>query len=314
VEETYWDCVLAQRQIEIFENSLVLAQQQYDEVEEFVRVGKLAPTELAAAEAEVALRREDLINARSALETTRLTLARLLNPPKGVTGHEEIQLQTLPTAQPPEVDHVEVHVELAMRMRPDLNQARLLVQRDEMELVSTRNGLLPRLDLFMTFGKTGYADSFGDSVHRVGGHNYDVLVGLSGEYPPINRDARARNQRAVLSRDQALAALDNLSQLAEVDVRGAYIELTRAAEQVRATAATRRLQEEKLRVETEKLRVGKSTSLLVAATQRDLLSSQIAEVQAVVTHLKAAVELFRLEGSLLEHRGIACPGAKPVDL
>ncbi len=93
---------------------------------------------------------------------------------------------------------------------------------------------------------------------------------------------------------------------------GAEMVCTTSQEQVRATEATRRLQEEKLRVETEKLRVGKSTSILVAAAQRDLLSSQISEVRAVVTNLKAVIDLYRLEGSLLEHRAIACPGAEPV--
>ena len=314
VEETYWDTVLAQRQIEIVQNAMTVAEQQYEETREYIRVGKLAETELAAAEAEVALRREEMINANSELETTRLKLWRLVNPQTVTPADTQIRLVTLPAIPEMELDDVRLHVELAMRMRPDLNQARLLVQRNELELVRTRNGLLPKLDLFITLGGTGYAKSFGTSVRKTGDHNYDVLVGLSGEYPPLNREARTRNQRATLDRDQSLLALDNLAQLAEVDVRGAYIELKRAQEQVRATAATRRLQEEKLRAETEKFRVGKSTSLLVAAVQRDLLSSQITEVRAVVTHLKAIVELRRLEGSLLEYRGIACPGAKPVNL
>ena len=111
-----------------------------------------------------------------------------------------------------------------------------------------------------------------------------------------------------------MLALDNLSQLAEVDVRGACIELERTREQVRATAVTRRLQEETLRVETEKLAVDKSTSLLVAQAQRDLLTSQLAEIEAVVTHLKALVELRRLEGSLLSETAIACPGDQPINV
>jgi outer membrane protein TolC len=102
--------------------------------------------------------------------------------------------------------------------------------------------------------------------------------------------------------------------LVEVDVRTAYLEIARSQEQVVATAATRKLQEEKLRVETEKFRLGKSTSLLVAQAQRDLVSSQLDEIQAVVNYLKAIVELYRLEGSLLERRGIAGPGAVPVQL
>jgi outer membrane protein len=73
------------------------------------------------------------------------------------------------------------------------------------------------------------------------------------------------------------------------------------------------LDEEKLRIETEKLRVGKSTSFLVAQAQRDLLASRIAEVGALTDYLKALVELYRQDGSLLERRGIVAPGGAPTD-
>jgi outer membrane protein TolC len=102
--------------------------------------------------------------------------------------------------------------------------------------------------------------------------------------------------------------------LIEVDVRNAYLEIIRAQEQVTATAASRKLQEEKLRIETEKFRVGKSTSLLVTQAQRDFLASQISEIQAVINNAKAFVELYRLDGSLLERRGIASPGRETVKL
>ena len=72
--------------------------------------------------------------------------------------------------------------------------------------------------------------------------------------------------------------------------------------------------EEKLRTETEKLRVGKSTSFLVAQAQRDLLVSRIAEVRALANYLKALIDLYRQDGSLLERRGIAAPGREPVKL
>ncbi len=53
-------------------------------------------------------------------------------------------------------------------MRPDLNQARLLIRRGELDVVRTRNGLLPRLDAFITYGKTGYARTFSDATGRAG--------------------------------------------------------------------------------------------------------------------------------------------------
>ncbi len=49
VETTYWDYALAQRQIEIYTDSLKLAEQQMKETEERILIGKLAETELAAA-------------------------------------------------------------------------------------------------------------------------------------------------------------------------------------------------------------------------------------------------------------------------
>jgi len=314
-EDAYWDYALAERRIEIFQGALALAEKQMAETQERINAGSLAEIELAASEAEVALRRENLINARSGLATFGLRLLRLLNPAGGAFWDRPIVLENQPSVPDVELDKVGQHVRVARRMRPDLNQTRLLVKRGDLELVKTRNGLLPRLDLFVTLGRTGYADSFGRSVEATDeGRNYDVFAGVQFLYPPINREARAQHNRAILSRQQSLEAVDNLAQLVEEDVRSAYIEVNRAREQIPATAATRQFQQEKVRAETEKFRVGKSTSLLVAQAQRDLLQSQIAEVQAVTNYLKALVNLHRLEGSLLERRGIAAPGREPVTL
>ena len=314
VEETCWDYILAERQIEIVTVSLELAEQQIRETEERIKIGTVAEIELAAAQAEIALRRVNLINARNALATTRLRLLRLLNPPGPKLWDREIILQAKPTVTDVVLDEVESHVEVALRMRPDLNQARLEVQSGDLEIVKTKNGLLPVLDLFITLGKTGYADSFGDSVSDIDGKGYDVSGEISLAYPLRNREAKARHRRAILDRGQAMEAVDNLAQLVQVDVRGAYIEAQRAKEQVAATTASRKLEEEKLRAETEKFRVGRSTTLLVAGAQRDLVISQIAEVRAVVDYLKALVNLYLLEGSLLERRGISAPGRDTVDL
>ena len=313
VEETYWNYALAQRQIEIFLESLKLAEQQLSETEELIRVGKLAESELTAAQAEVALRHEGLINARSNLEKTRLRLLQLINKPTKNLWQQEIILQYKPTLPEVRLDTVDSHVAVALRMRPDLNEARLRVQRGHLEIIKTKNGLLPKMDFFIFLGKTGYADSFGRSVRDIDDKYYDVFAGLAFEYPLKNRDAEARHLRALLSRDQAEESLENLAQFVQVDVRSAYIEVNRAKEQIAATAATRKLQEEKVRVETEKFRFGKSTTLLVAQAQRDLLSSQISEVITIVNYLKALVELYLFEGSLLERRGISVPGREPVE-
>jgi len=313
VEETYWNYSLAQKNIEIFKQSLRLAEEQQKQTEEQIRVGSLAASELVASRAEVALRKQDLIVAENTLAQTRLDLLRLLNPDGPEMWNRDINLQSEPQTPAIEVGPVEPHVSAGLQMRPEMNQARLLLDRNELDVVRTRNGLLPKLDFFITMGKSGYADSFGDSSRNIfRKDDYDVLAGINFEYPPINRSARAQNQQALLSRQQAQEALDNLAQTIEVDVRKAHLQIASVQEQVAAAKASREMQEEKFRVETEKFSVGKSTSLLVAQTQRDYLQSQIAETQAIINYQIAVVELYRLEGMLLLKNGIASPGSIPV--
>jgi len=305
VEEAYWDYALARRQIETVQESLRLAEQQKRETEEMISVGKMAETEIVAAQAEIASRRQDLINVTSTVEKRRLALLRLLNPPGENLWQRQIVLLHQPSLPEVNLDDVETHVSVALRMRPDLNQARLGLEREDLEIIKTKNGLLPRMDFFINLGKTGYADSFKGSMSDVTGDSYDFQFGINFDHPLGNRGSKAQNERALLNRDQAEKAVGNLSQLIELDVRTAYIEVNRAEQQISATAETRKLQEEKLRVETERFRVGRSTNFLIAQAQRDLIISQIAENRAVANYLKALIDLYRLEGSLLERRGIA---------
>ena len=312
-EQTYWNYALALRQIELVEDSRKLALQQLSDVRERVNVGTLAEKrEIPAAEAEVAQRELDLIVARANVQTTRLQLLRLLSPSLGRLWERDVTLVDPPTVPDINLPDVENYVRVALRMRPDVNQARLQVKRGDLQVVKTRNGLLPRLDAFINLGKTGYSNSFFDSAGHIGDKGYDLTVGVSGDWSPINRAAQAANKSAILSRDQSKAAVSNLEQLVQTDVRTAYIQVIRFKQQVATSAVARRAQEETLRAETEKFHVGKSTSFLVAQAQRDLLSSQLAEVQAQVNYMNAIVDLYRLDGSLLERRGIVAPGRQPV--
>jgi len=314
VERTYWDYALARRQIEIVEESLKVARQQLNETKELIEVGRLARAELAAVQAEVAAQDQALIEARANKDSIRLQLLRLLNPAGPGLWQREVDLIYQSSLPEIKLEDVGLHVAVSMRMRPILNEARLEILSGDLELVKTKNGLLPVMDLFLTLGKSGYASSFGQSVANISKDSYDAMAGVRFGYPVFNRNAKALHQRALLTQDQTQQSLENLSQLVEVDVRTAYIAVDSTKQQIAASSVTRMFDEEKLRTETEKLRVGKSTSFLVAQAQRDLLVSRIAEVRALANYLKALIDLYRQDGSLLERRGISAPGREPVKL
>lgn len=312
IEKTYWDVALAERQVVIVQNALAVAQEQLDSTNASIQVGRVAPTERAAAQAQVELEKEQLINAKSALETTRIQFLQLITPAGEPFWNRTVTLQTQPFIPTGQMDPVDTHVGVAMRLRPEINETKLEIQQNDLAIVQTRNGLLPQLDFFVNLDKTAFSTSFGPSFTNLNGHDYSAIAGIRGSYDLENRAERARYRQSVLTREQTEESLRNLEQTVQIDVRTQYIEVERTRQQIDATRATREANEISLQVETAKFKAGRSTSLLVAQAQQLLLSSQLAEVQAVTTHLKSLVDLYRLEGSLLYRRGLDAPGGKPV--
>jgi outer membrane protein TolC len=301
VENAYWDYVLALRSVDIYQKSLEVAKAQEKETRERVRLGKLAETELAAARAETASGRAGLVSAKKTLEARRLGLLRLLSLENGwgsaVVPAEEPETPAMA------LDSAESHVRVALEKRADLAQARIGLKQQQMEVVRTKNGLLPRLDLFIGLGGTRYAESF------KAGQDTDLdeiatSAGLELELPVGNREARAKHAKAVVSESEAALAIKNLEDLAQVDTRTAFAEAGYAAEEVKAKRALAGARELAFEVEREKVRLGRSTAFQVSQAQRDMLEARLGETEALCAYRKALTALFRLEGSLLERRGI----------
>ncbi len=310
-EIAYWSYILAREEIAIFERSLEIARQQQFEVEQRIEVGDLADIEAAAARAEVALREQALIDARSALEAERLRLLRLINPSADGSLESPLIATTDPRLQPQTIDDVQDRLALADRKRPDLNEARLRLEQNRLETIVTRNGLLPRLELFIALGKTGFDDTFSRSFKQMDEDTYDLSAGVRFSQFIDNRSARGLDVAARASRQQQAQAVESLRQLIRQEILLAVNEVRRAAELISATAVTRELQEQTLRAEQERFDVGSSTALQVAQAQRDLLEAEIAEVSAIVNYRIALTNLYLAEGSLLERRGISIPADTP---
>jgi len=303
-ETAYWHFVLAGKEIAIFEESLAIAKQQLEEIEQQISVGLLPEVEAAAARAEVAHREQALIDARSLLEKRRLELLRRINPKENNGFTIEIKATSEPVIQAEPISDLDQRIEVARHFRPDLNEARLRLQQDRLEIILTRRGLLPDMELFFTLGRSGYANEFSESFKEIDGNRFDLAGGLRASYALGNRTARGADVSSRASRRQAAEAVANLTQLVDLDVRLAVNEVERTRQQITASRATRILQEQALEAEKERFKVGASTSLLIARAQRDLLAASIAEVEAVLNYRVALVRLYLAEGSLLERRGV----------
>lgn len=306
-ETAYWNFVLAEKEVEIFERSLQVALKQREEVELRIEVGILPEIEAAATRAEVARREQALIGARSQVEDRRLRLLRLINPHPDARLDYRISATSQPGIEPLPITDMSDRIDLAMQMRPDLNEAILRVEQNRLETIVTRNGILPKLDLFLALGQTGFAGSFSDSIRALDESTYDFTVGMRLSHFIGNRTQKARNLAALASLSQAKEAVKNMEQIVRLEVMLAVNEVERARQEISATRATRILQEETLKAEKERFDVGASTALLVAQAQRDLLASRIAEVESIVNYRVGLIGLYLAEGSLLERRGVSLP-------
>lgn len=307
VERAFWDLALAYERIRIVRASLKLAEDQREETEERIALGALAPTEGPAIQVQVAARKEDLINAESNLKIVRLRLIRLIKPNGMDLWKTPVVIDEFPADPPMGSLDTQTQVEIALELRPDLNQARLNLRKNEFDIVRTRNGLLPRLDFFANLGTSGFAKSFTGGLGTIESDNFDVNIGLIFEQSWGNQGARMAHRRSQLSLTQSEEALRNLIHLIEEEVQVALVEVQRTREQIAATRVTHRYAEEVLRSEREKFKIGRSTAILVSQAQRDLLASQIAETEATTNHRKAHIDLDLSKGSLLEARGIEIP-------
>ena len=311
VESAYWTMVLAAEDITILEDALRVAERLLEETRARIRVGERPETEEIGAMAEVALRRQGLIDARSTLARTRDRLSRLIRAPGSDwdQGFEAIS-PAAPTSY--QLEAIAVYMDLGRTFRSDINETRLRLQRNDLEVILTRDGLLPRLDFFLTLGASGFADSLGGALRGSQGDGYDLVAGLRFELPLGNRAAQAALGRARLTREQTREVLLNLERLALQDIRAAWFEADRAAAQVEARRDTVALQEELLRVAEIRFRVGTATGLEVSQAQRDLLESQLSLRAAIIRFRQASTDLLLQSGTLLAHRGIETPGQEPV--
>ncbi len=304
VEKKYWDLFLAMRELDIVLESHRLAVMQLEETNKKIALGSISESELAAAEAEVALREEGIIDAQSRLEASRIALLRIANPGSGSFWDFDLELTDVPDIQNPVIANVREHVETALEKRPELLQSKILLDKGELDCVQTKNGLVPRLDFFVTLGKSGYAETFEKSATELGMKAYDLAAGLEFELEPGRRAARMKNERARLSVERQKEALRNLRQLVQEEVLKAYLEVQRSQQQMKATAKTVEKQQEKLRVEQIKFSLGKTTAFQVAQAQRDVADSQTSQLRARIGYMNALNDLWRYDGTLCERLGI----------
>jgi outer membrane protein TolC len=193
----------------------------------------------------------------------------------------------------------------ALNLRPELQQARLDVERQGIQIKINRNALYPQIDLKVGGGYAGSRNEFSGvftDLERFEQPFYYFGGQLS--YPLGNRNARNNYRASKAQWDVAQLALKKLEQDIMIQVDN-DIKLAQANyERVAATRKAREYAEAALAAEQKKLESGKSTTFFVLRLQSDLTAAQSDEIAALVQYRRSLAQLARDEGTTLERHGI----------
>ena len=304
VENAYWELVLATNTLKIREFSVQLAKDQLELNQDLIAVGKLSADAVVSAEAELASRKAELVDARIAVKERTIDLICLLNPEAAAQWN-----LTFETLDPPDIERIDLNPEISVRLaglyRPELAQSRLELANRDLEVVRTRNGLLPKLDAFASYGRFSSGATGSDASSHLNDSKFDSYqFGLLLDMSPLNRSERAAHRRAKFQQQQAEVAIENLERIIEAEVRQAALEVEKQWERIGATKQAVESRQEELEVEKSRFLVGKCTNLDVAQVHRDLIQAQLDEVTARVRYIQAITSLYLAEGTLLSRRGV----------
>jgi outer membrane protein TolC len=147
---------------------------------------------------------------------------------------------------------------------------------------------------------------YGNFLSQLFLHHYpNYQAGFSLNIQIRNRQAQADYVIDQLAVRQGELQLQKFTNLVRADVKNAVIGLQQARARYETAVGTRKLSEETLGAETNRFKFGESTIPTVVQAQRDLATSQDAEIQAMANYTHAKIAFDESVGQTLDVNGIS---------
>jgi HAE1 family hydrophobic/amphiphilic exporter-1 len=323
VESAYWELAAARAGQRVEQKSLHTAQDLLEQTRVRYDVGVVSKVIVTQAEAGVAEREVDAIIADNRAANAQDALLNLVLAPSASDFASTVLVPKDPAFIPYSVDLAEA-LEKAQSLRPELEQSRQQVKDAELQLAFAENQRLPRLDVTGSyqmdglsgkskgvpfFGQPAVPDQGGSSsafdhfFRKQGAHSWSF--GANVEIPFPNTTARALVAQRRIELRRARTDLHRVEQQVILEVRNAVRLLRSTIDAVEAAQRRVVAQEETLRAEQEKLRLGDSTPFEVLEFEEDLVEAERQKILALQGYREGITAVERSQATMLETRGIS---------
>lgn len=299
-ESAYWELAFAQADLTIKTRSRDRAQKQFEDTQENIRRGILAPAEVYIVEENLVFFEGQLVRARESLALAQNRLGRLLNLRPGV---ELVASGSLDGES--SIPGLKESTQRAMETSPELHIQHLQVRRAGVQLAFDENQVLPAVDLEASMALLGNDEDAGGAWGQsFEGSRPDWRVGVQVEVPLGWDVLGARVERAEMGKRGRLLGLKE----AEVQVKHRIYDLLVSLKaQVERLALVQRrvgLARKKLEAEKERYQNGISNLDAVSRFQRDLDNTLVSEQRARVEVRISRSRLLSAQGELHKIYGL----------
>jgi len=301
VELAYDNLIVAQEQVQFYEQATRLAQRLVSESKLRVTAGTQAPLDEKQAESQLSASQADLIGSQGALLIQEYTLKNLLSDKLSEWDGVHIK----PTEQLAVVlRSFDLHLSWnrGLSQRPDLLEAKENIERQGIVLKYLKNQIYPELDLIGSYAFTGTGAGYNEALDGIQKANSPSWTFGAQLTLPLggNLSARETYRSNKAQKEQLVVQLKQLEQKIMVQIAVSLEQAKTGFAQVDATHQSRMFAEAALQAEQEKLDHGRSTSFVVVQLQRDLTTARLAELAAVSQYNQALAQLALNEGTTLE--------------
>jgi outer membrane protein len=310
----YWDLVSFNQDLRAKQEEVATADQLLKNNQDQVRIGTLAEIEVTRAQSQLYAARQDLVISQTNLLQQETILKNALSR-QGIATSDLADVHVIPldTIAIPAKDDLPSVNDLtadALKNRLEIEQARLNLDSNKMNLVGIKSSLRPTLQVFAELTNNGLSGT--GSISAFSG-NYATLLGeiFRRDYPnysagvsltiPIrNRAAQADYATSVIEiRQNELNFQKQVNQV-RVDVQNAAIGMQQARVRYDAAVQARALSQQTFDADKKKYELGAGTPYQVVQDQRDLASAQSSEAQAMANYSHARIALDQALGRTLE--------------
>ncbi len=304
--QLYWQCYGAQEKLQMRRRSASIAEEMLNLNKSRHEAGKIDYTGVLDAESGLRLRQALVAAAEQTELTAKRNMLSMTGDRSSALNPVSLQVSDVPALTPVDADY-EKSLGKAYKSYPQYLSALTTVEREKDRTLYAKNQRLPQLDVKGSYGYNGLDNTLRSSLEQLRSKDYlswslglELNIPLFGDIKSRNEADAARLRKEQAFRRVEMQRVDLANQMEIVSgLVGRVYSQVKNYEQVVVVNA------ELMSIEESRFRMGKSDIRMMLQREEDYLKVRESLLDSRLAYQYALINLYALEGTLLDHYGLA---------